>query len=101
MIKEGYLFKNANYSYVPTYTAPGHASIYAGCTPSQHGVVANEWYDESFKVTRYCVADKRFNSVGTATEEGEMSPKNMLVTTIGDELKLSNNNHSKVEKILK
>ncbi|MBK21455.1 MAG: alkaline phosphatase [Flavobacteriales bacterium] len=99
MIKEGYLFKNANYSYVPTYTAPGHASIYAGCTPSQHGVVANEWYDESFKVTRYCVADKRFNSVGTATEEGEMSPKNMLVTTIGDELKLSNNNHSKVISI--
>jgi len=99
MIKEGYLFKNANYSYVPTYTAPGHASIYAGCTPSQHGIVANEWYDESFKVKRYCVADKRFNSIGSSTEEGEMSPKNMLVTTIGDELKLSNNNHSKVISI--
>ena len=99
MIKEGYLFKNANYSHVPTYTAPGHASIYTGCTPSQHGIVANEWYDESFKVTRYCVADKRFNSIGTTTEEGEMSPKNMLVTTIGDELKLSNNNHSKVISI--
>ncbi|MFL2582424.1 MAG: alkaline phosphatase PafA [Flavobacteriales bacterium] len=99
MIKEGYLFKNANYSYVPTYTAPGHASIYAGCTPSQHGIVANEWYDESFKVKRYCVADKRFNSIGSNTKEGEMSPKNMLVTTIGDELKLSNNNHSKVISI--
>ena len=99
MIKNGYLFKNANYSYIPTYTAPGHASIYSGCTPSQHGIVANEWYDESFKVTRYCVADKRFNSIGTTTEEGEMSPKNMLVTTIGDELKLSNNNHSKVISI--
>ena len=99
MIKNGYLFKNANYSYIPTYTAPGHASIYTGCTPSQHGIVANEWYDESFKVTRYCVSDKRFNSVGVATEEGEMSPKNMLVTTIGDELKLSNNNHSKVISI--
>ena len=99
MIQNGYLFKNANYSYVPTYTAPGHATIYAGCTPSQHGIVANEWYDESFKVKRYCVADKRFNSIGTTTEEGEMSPKNMLVTTIGDELKLSNNNHSKVISI--
>ena len=63
MIQNGYLFKNANYSYVPTYTAPGHATIYAGCTPSQHGIVANEWYDESFKVKRYCVADKRFNSI--------------------------------------
>ena len=99
MINKGYLFKNANYSHIPTYTAPGHATIYAGCTPSQHGIVANEWYDESFKVTKYCVSDKRFNSIGVNTEEGEMSPKNMLVTTIGDELKLSNNNHSKVISI--
>ena len=99
MITNGYLFKNANYSHIPTYTAPGHATIYSGCTPSQHGIVANEWYDESFKVTKYCVDDKRFNSIGTNNEEGEKSPKNMLVTTIGDELKLSNNNHSKVISI--
>ena len=99
MINNGYLFKNANYSHVPTYTAPGHASIYSGCTPSQHGIVANEWYDESFKVNKYCVDDKRFNSVGTSGEEGEKSPKSMLVTTIGDEMKLSNNNHSKVISI--
>jgi predicted AlkP superfamily pyrophosphatase or phosphodiesterase len=96
MINEGYLFKNANYSYVPTYTAPGHASIYAGCTPSEHGISANEWYDESFKLMTYCVNDNRFNSVGTSTEEGDKSPNNLLVTTIGDEMKLMNNNHSKV-----
>jgi len=64
-----------------------------------HGIAANEWYDESFKVMKYCVNDKRFNSVGTQTDEGDKSPKNMLVTTIGDELKLSNNNHSKVISI--
>jgi Uncharacterized proteins of the AP superfamily len=63
MITNGYLFKNANYSHIPTYTAPGHATIYSGCTPSQHGIVANEWYDESFKVNKYCVDDKRFNSI--------------------------------------
>lgn len=96
MINEGYLFKNANYSYIPTYTAPGHASIYAGCTPSEHGISANEWYDESFKLMTYCVNDNRFNSVGTSTEEGDKSPNNLLVTTIGDEMKLMNNNHSRV-----
>ena len=99
MINEGYLFKNANYSYVPTYTAPGHASIYSGCTPSQHGISANEWYDESFKIMSYCVNDNRFNSVGTYTEEGDKSPNKLLVTTIGDEMKLMNNNHSKVVSI--
>ncbi len=96
MISEGYLFKNANFSYIPTYTAPGHASIYSGCTPSQHGIAANDWYDEAFGVMTYCVDDRRFQSIGTQSTEGEKSPKNLLVTTIGDELKLSNNNHSKV-----
>lgn len=99
MIKEGYSFKNANYSYIPTYTAPGHASIYAGCTPSDHGIAANNWYDQDFKVMRYCVDDKRFSSIGTNTSEGDKSPKNLLVTTIGDEMKLMNNNHSKVISI--
>ena len=99
MITEGYLFKNANFSYIPTYTAPGHASIYAGCTPSEHGIAANEWYDQSFGVMKYCVNDKRYSSIGTQSNEGDKSPKSMLVTTIGDELKLSNNNHSKVVSI--
>lgn len=99
MISKGYLFKNANYSYVPTYTAPGHATIYAGCTPSEHGITANEWYDQSFQQMTYCVDDYRYNSVGTTTEEGDKSPKNLLVTTLGDEMKLMNNNHSKVISI--
>jgi len=96
MINEGYLFKNANYSYVPTYTAPGHATIYTGTTPSMHGIVANYWFDDAFGVSKYCVTDNQYNSIGTQTEEGEKSPKNMVVTTIGDEMRLMNNNHSKV-----
>jgi predicted AlkP superfamily pyrophosphatase or phosphodiesterase len=99
MINEGYLFKNANYSYIPTYTAPGHATIYTGTTPSMHGIVANSWFDDAFGVTKYCVSDSKFNSIGTQTEEGEKSPKNMVVTTIGDEMRLMNNNHSKVISI--
>ncbi len=99
MINEGYLFKNANFSYIPTYTAPGHASIYSGCTPSEHGIAANNWYDQSFKVMQYCVDDRRFSTIGSNTSEGDKSPKNLLVTTIGDEMKLMNNNHSKVISI--
>jgi predicted AlkP superfamily pyrophosphatase or phosphodiesterase len=99
MIKEGYLFKNANYSYIPTYTAPGHATIYTGTTPSRHGIVANNWFDIAFGVSKYCVSDNRYNSIGTQTTEGEKSPDKMVVTTIGDEMKLMNNNHSKVISI--
>ena len=99
MINDGYLFKNANYSYVPTYTAPGHATIYTGTTPSMHGIVANSWFDDAFGISKYCVSDNQYNSIGTQTEEGEKSPRYMVVTTIGDEMKLMNNNHSKVISI--
>ena len=88
MLSSGYSFKNANFSYLPTYTAPGHATIYSGTTPAVHGIAANTWYDKDFKVMRYCVDDRRFKSVGTQTEEGDKSPGNLTVTTIGDEMKL-------------
>ena len=41
--------RNTNYNYVPTYTGPGHASIYTGTTPDNHGIVGNEWYERESK----------------------------------------------------
>lgn len=99
MVNQGYLFKNANYSYFPTYTAPGHSTIYTGTTPAVHGIVANTWFDVDFGILKYCVEDSKYSSVGTTSEEGEKSPENMFVTTIGDEMRLMNNNHSKVISI--
>ena len=37
LMNNGYVFQNMHYNYMPTYTAPGHASIYTGTTPSTHG----------------------------------------------------------------
>ena len=45
LLNEGYSFDNAAYNFVPTYTGPGHASIYTGTTPARHGIVANDWVD--------------------------------------------------------
>src|SRR6187401_798679 len=42
LMREGFLFENANYNYVPTYTAPGHACVYTGATPSVNGIIAND-----------------------------------------------------------
>lgn len=41
LIREGYMMKNAHYNYIPTYTGPGHASVYTGTTPATHGIIAN------------------------------------------------------------
>lgn len=87
---EGYVCKNANYSYVPTYTAPGHASIFTGTTPSVNGIVANEWYDRNTGDTVYCVQDTSCRTVGSnSPSAGMMSPANLFNNTIGDELKVS------------
>src|ERR1051325_387002 len=96
LVNEGYSCKNTNYNYVPTYTAPGHASVYTGSTPCVHGIVGNNWYDKSNGKNVYCVEDYSVHAVGGNEKSGQMSPKNLLSTTIGDQLKLSDNMGSKV-----
>ncbi len=46
LMASGYHFKNAHFNYVPTYTGPGHASIYTGTAPMNHRIVSNNWYDK-------------------------------------------------------
>lgn len=99
IINEGYFYRNAHYNYVPTYTGPGHASIYTGTSPATHGIIANEWFSKETGKMTYCTYDENAKSVGTESAAGAMSPKNLLVTTIGDELKLSTNQQSKVFSI--
>ncbi len=96
LVNQGYFCKNTNFNYVPTYTGPGHASIYTGTTPSVHGIIANDWYDKNTGKNMYCAQDNAVQGVGTAASEGMRSPKNMQTTTITDELKISSNMKSKV-----
>ncbi|MCD6017924.1 MAG: alkaline phosphatase [Bacteroidetes bacterium] len=96
IINEGFFYKNAHYNYVPTYTGPGHASIYTGTSPATHGIIGNDWFVKETGKMTYCTYDEKAKPVGTESAAGSMSPKNLLVTTIGDELKLNTNQQSKV-----
>ncbi len=89
LLKGGTNCENTQYNYVPTFTGPGHASIYTGTTPSNHGIVANDWYDRTLKKERNCVADTNVKSVGTTSNEGKTSPINLKSNTITDQLKLT------------
>ena len=95
-INEGYQFKNTHYNYIPTKTAPGHASVYTGTTPFIHGIIANDWYSREEGKEIYCADDHTVKTVGSSNDLGEMSPKNLKTTTITDELRLSNQFKSKV-----
>ena len=96
LVKEGFNFKNNHYNYAPTSTGPGHASVYTGTTPASHGIIGNDWYDKEIGTSVYCAADNTYASVGTASAAGQMSPKQLLTTTISDQLKLHTQSRSKV-----
>ncbi|MFN3341323.1 MAG: alkaline phosphatase PafA [Flavobacteriales bacterium] len=96
LMNQGVHCTNAHYGYVPTYTGPGHASIYTGTTPSVHGIIANDWFDRKEGAMVYCSEDKNVRTIGSDSKAGEMSPKRMQTSTIGDELKLFTHGKSKV-----
>jgi len=96
ILKEGFNEKNMLYPYVPTATGPGHSSIFSGSVPAISGIIENEWYSRKDKKIIYCVSDTTVQSIGTGNKSGQMSPRNLLVSTITDQLKLSNNFKSKV-----
>ncbi len=96
LVAEGFFFKNTHYNYVPTYTGPGHASIYTGATPAVHGIIANHWFDKTVGKSVYCADDFTVQALAGSKKSGQMSPNKLLSTTIGDQLKLSNRQQSKV-----
>ena len=88
LVNNGFNFKNTHFNYVPTYTGPGHASVFSGTTPAYHGIISNSWFNKFENQFVYCVSDSSVKSVGTKTRSGEMSPNRMLSTSFADENRL-------------
>lgn len=89
LMEKGTNCRNTHYNYIPTYTGPGHASIYTGTTPSNHGIVGNEWFDAKTGKFKNCVDDSTVSSVGTVSDYGKYSPYNLKANTITDQLRLT------------
>lgn len=94
LLKEGFSCENTRIPYVPSVTAIGHTCIYTGSVPSIHGIAGNNFVKNGKKV--YCTDDATVKPVGTTSDAGLMSPRNMWVTTIGDEMKIASNGRAKV-----
>ena len=97
LLGEGYSCENTLIPYTPTVTGCGHACAYTGSVPSIHGITGNNWWDNQLMRSVYCSEDKTVKVVGgKSDEDGQMSPRNMLTTSICDELRLATNFKSKV-----
>ncbi len=89
LMNDGTNCRTTMYNYVPTYTGPGHASIYTGTTPENHGIIENEWYDRKSKAEVNCVQDDRVSTVGSNSKEGQCAPTRLKCLTITDQLKMT------------
>ncbi len=98
LLDQGFTCENAYIDYIPTYTAIGHSSVYTGSVPAIHGIAGNDFIIEATGQNMYCTEDSTVTGVGQvkAGKSGQMSPKNLLVSTVTDELKLATNFRSKV-----
>ncbi|MGE9313951.1 alkaline phosphatase PafA [Niabella sp. CJ426] len=96
MLNEGFSCENTFINYIPSYTAIGHTTVFTGSVPALHGIAGNNWIDQATGKNVYCTDDSTVQGVGSNSSAGKMSPRNLLATTITDELRLATNFQSKV-----
>lgn len=96
MMNEGFNCRNNHYSYALTVTAAGHSSIYTGSVPAINGIIGNDWFDQVSGKGVYCTEDSTAQTVGSNNPSvGKMSPKNLLVSTVTDQLRIATNFRNK------
>jgi predicted AlkP superfamily pyrophosphatase or phosphodiesterase len=97
LLKEGFSCENTYINYLPSFTAVGHTCIFSGSVPSISGISGNDWIDQVTGAHVYCTDDSTVQSVGVdAAMDGKMSPRNLLVSTITDELRMATKFQSRV-----
>lgn len=96
LLNEGFSCENTMIDYIPTFTAPGHTCIYTGSVPAIHGIAGNDFIIQATGKSMYCTEDTTVKTLGSTSNAGEMSPRNLLTNTVTDELRLATNFRSKV-----
>jgi predicted AlkP superfamily pyrophosphatase or phosphodiesterase len=102
LLDGGLHFVDAHHRHANTETIVGHTTLATGTDPAIHGMVANLWFDRIGGTQFYNVQDPDFPLVGAegvdadaeidptqraATTDGR-SPRNILTSTISDEIAL-------------
>ncbi len=96
LVRAGTQCKNAQYSYAFNHDAVGYATLATGAPPSQHGIIANSWYNRLLKKQEYCVDDEKARTIGSNSQMGNYAPNKLMAGTLGDALKMQSMGKSKV-----
>lgn len=107
LLEQGAQFTDCRYRHAVTKTAAGHAVVLTGVHADVHGIINNAWVDRASLQRVNCVDDDSVKILGRADDRGGVrlpgatvpigaSPRRLLATTVGDELKLTRGGRSKV-----
>lgn len=88
LLEHGAVFDDAHHIHFPTVTAAGHSTFLSGATPSLSGIVGNDWYDREARKDVTSVEDDSTRLVGGVPGAIGSSPRRLLVSTLGDEIKI-------------
>ena len=88
LLTDGAVFTNANLEHYPTVTAVGHATMLSGAIPAVSGIIGNDWFDRETGASVASIFDPAVKPLGAVTG-GAASPRRLLVSTLGDELKMA------------
>ena len=90
LLAESAYFPFAKYDLLQSVTAAGHTTIVTGSYPYQAGIPLNAWYNSQTGRRENCMEDAKSPLVGVdSPADSGRSPKNLIGTTVGDELKNS------------
>jgi predicted AlkP superfamily pyrophosphatase or phosphodiesterase len=87
-LASGTVYRNGYQSHAATETCPGHSTILTGDHPARTGIIANFWTDQKVgrsDVSIYCAEDE--SVPGTSSTAYKLSPKHLLVPTLGELMK--------------
>ncbi|MAB88153.1 MAG: hypothetical protein CMJ90_01675 [Planctomycetes bacterium] len=83
----GLEFTDCAFQHAGTYTGPGHATVSTGGTPSQHGIILNNWFDRKTSLAQNCCFDPGARGIGSPTAAPNVGPAQLRGATLGDAMK--------------
>lgn len=89
LVNNGLNCSQASYGHQHTQAYPNLASLATGADPAVHGIVGNRWYARAQSAEVQATADPKAQTVGGSFSQGQHSSKNLLCTTLSDQLRLA------------
>lgn len=96
LLDDGIIYTNASYPFSPIDRSSAVAALVTGTTPYYNSIIGARWLNRETLRPVYCVDDNKHT--GLQTKE-KSSPRNLVSSTIGDELKVSTNGKAIVYSI--